>query len=83
MATESVTKVVEFDHAPAYPCGMFQVNAGIDASFAVGDATVLLQYVRNRLVDGVASPLDSDEARVLALLADMSNALFQAAGVEE
>lgn len=84
MASESVTKAVEFDKAPSYPCGMFQVNPGIDTFHALGNASILSRYVQERLVDAVGPgvPIEGDEAYVLAILADMSRALYKACGAE-
>lgn len=83
MATESVTKAVEFNHAPAFPCGLFQVNAGIDAFHAAGTASILLKHVKDRLVDAVnGQALSDDDAYILALLTDMARATYTACGVE-
>lgn len=82
MATESVTKAVEFDHAPAYPCGLFQVNAGVDSHAALSTASILQTYVRERLSTAVESGFEKEEPLVLSLLTDMSRALYRAAGAE-
>lgn len=83
MATEQVTKVVEFDRAPAYPCGLFQVNAGIDTFHALGQASIMLQYVQRRLTDAVnGNELVDDDCYVLALLTDMARATYKACGAE-
>ena len=83
MATESVTKAVEFDHAPVYPRGLFQVNQGIGTTHAIGAEAIVSTFVRERLRDGVADGgLGSDDLWVLGLLTDMSLALRKACGVE-
>ena len=82
MALESVTKAIEFHHAPAFPVGMFQVNAGVETSHVLGAASVIADYVRERLVDAVADGIEGDDAWVLSLLSDMAKALYRASGAE-
>ena len=83
MATKSVTKTVEFDHAPAYPGGLMQVNAGIDTCHSLGLASVLVCFVQQRLVEGVSQgEIVGDEAYVHAFLLDAAKALYKASGAE-
>jgi hypothetical protein len=80
MATESVTKMVNFDCAPTYPSGLFQVNAGIDTGFALSTASIVLGYVQERLSSAAVNGQVEDEAYVLALLTDMAHATYKACG---
>ena len=83
MATKSVTKAVAFDESPAYPDGMFQVNANVPTMFALSQAKTLSDFVRLRLQDAVGSEaVGGDEAFVYTLIMGMSQALYAAAGVE-
>lgn len=82
MATGSVTKVVEFNKAPAYPCGLFQVNAGIDTFHSLGEASIIMDYVKERLDSMVGETGETDEPWILSLLTDMAHAIYKASGAE-
>ena len=82
MAAKSVTKVTEFNHSPMYPCGLFQINAGIDTMHALVTAQCILDFITTRLKDAVQEEMSAEEAYVQCLLADMAGALYRAAGAE-
>jgi hypothetical protein len=82
MASESVTKVVEFERAPAYPCGLLQVNSGIETRFALSTAECVMNFIQSRMGGAVEVGMDSEEAYVHCLLLDMVRALYRSTGAE-
>lgn len=82
MSAKQLTRTVQFDKAPAYPDGLLAVQAGVEASFALGLASIILSYVKQRSQDLVDGEPSGDEHFMHALLVDMAQSLYSAAGAE-
>lgn len=82
MASESVTKAVEFDFSPRFNRHLFSVLEGHDAEMAQLQASCLESGARKLLLDfeGSEQPLTGDVLHMLRFALDAAGALRDSTG---
>ncbi|WP_166207196.1 hypothetical protein [Cognatiluteimonas telluris] len=81
MATQSVTKRVDFRLIPVVDMKLLSVQEGVNASFAIGDADCLDDAVRQLLQEAMDDGMDPSVAWLCNFAMQTAYALREAAGV--